>query len=194
VGLNFRTTSTAVNDIGYQAGSDGGRIMANALLWTAQIVTNAAPVITVQPQSVITNVGATVTFSVTALGTPLAYQWRFNGTNIPASTASICTITNVQPSQAGSYSVLVSNAVGWTLSSNALLALDITVRLSLPVATANGFQFRLTGPVGIYVIQASTNVANWVPVATNNASTGLWDYTDPSATAIGRRFYRALLR
>ena len=69
-----------------------------------------------------------------------------------------------------------------------------TVGLSAAEFTTNGFQFRLTGPVGIYVIQASTNLTDWFPVATNNTPTGLWDYTDPTAAGVGSRFYRALLQ
>jgi hypothetical protein len=33
VGLNFRAMSTAVSSHGYEAGTDGGRILANALMW-----------------------------------------------------------------------------------------------------------------------------------------------------------------
>ncbi len=83
------------------------------------------PTIVVQPQSQTVNVGANVSFSVTAAGTaPLNYQWRFSGTNLAAATASTLALTNVQLVDAGSYSVLVSNSVGTVLSSNAILTVN----------------------------------------------------------------------
>jgi len=60
---------------------------------------------------------------VTATGTaPLKYQWYFNGSNsISGGTNSTLTLTNVQLTDAGLYSVAVTNAVGFMTSSNATL-------------------------------------------------------------------------
>jgi hypothetical protein len=70
--------------------------------------------------------GSTATFSVAASGTPpLSYQWGFDGTNIAGATNTFLTLTNVQLSQAGNYSVLVTNAYGSILSSNALLTVTL---------------------------------------------------------------------
>ena len=81
-----------------------------------------SPAITGQPQSVVVCAHDTASFSVTASGTiPLSYQWSLAGTNISGATGSSLTVTNVQPSQAGSYSVSVFNACGSVASSNALL-------------------------------------------------------------------------
>jgi hypothetical protein len=86
--------------------------------------TPSAPSITQQPQNQTVSVGASVTFNVGATGTsPLSYLWLFNGTNIPGATESALVLTNVQDSNAGSYSVVVSNQVGSTVSSNALLTI-----------------------------------------------------------------------
>ncbi len=80
------------------------------------------PFITSQPQGQTAIVGSTMTFMVTAAGAPpLSYQWQFNSTNIAGATASSLTLTNVQPGQAGSYLVVVSNALGVVTSSNAVL-------------------------------------------------------------------------
>ena len=62
---------------------------------------------------------------VTATGSPLlTYQWSFNGTNITGATDTTLTLTNVQLSQAGSYTVLVTNAYGSALSTNAVLTVN----------------------------------------------------------------------
>ena len=68
-------------------------------------------------KSLSVNVGSNVTFIVTATGTlPLSYQWRFNGTNLAYATASAYTCTNAQTTDAGSYSVVVSNIAGTATS------------------------------------------------------------------------------
>jgi len=84
-----------------------------------------APFITTQPASQTVNVGANVTFSVVAGGTPpLSYQWRFGGTNLSGATSSSLILSNVQTSAAGVYSVVVSNAFGAAISSNASLTVN----------------------------------------------------------------------
>ena len=72
------------------------------------------PWIRQQPASVATNSGATVTFTNSAFGTTnLSYQWFENGTNaISWATNTSLTLTNVQTTNAGGYSVIVSNIAG----------------------------------------------------------------------------------
>jgi hypothetical protein len=81
------------------------------------------PVILDQPTNQIVDVGSNVVFSVGASGLfPLNYQWMFNQTNLIAgATNSVLTLTNVQLSEAGLYSVTVSNSLASVDSSNAVL-------------------------------------------------------------------------
>jgi hypothetical protein len=59
--------------------------------------------------------GTNVEFRVVATGSlPLSYQWLRNSTNLDAATNSVLTLTNVSASDAGTYQVLVSNALGST--------------------------------------------------------------------------------
>jgi trimeric autotransporter adhesin len=67
------------------------------------------PVITVQPAPVTTCLQQSATFTVTATGTNLSYQWQFNGANIPGATASSFTINNISATFAGGYRVIVSS-------------------------------------------------------------------------------------
>lgn len=54
----------------------------------------------------------TVMFYAPAVGDwPLGYQWQFNGTNLLGATNAWLILTNVLPSQAGLYSVTVSNSL-----------------------------------------------------------------------------------
>lgn len=79
-----------------------------------------------QPQSQLAATNAEVRFTVEAGGdSPLRYQWRRNGGNIPGATNDSYTITNVTPARAGYYSVVVANNVGRVTSSNALLKVFI---------------------------------------------------------------------
>jgi hypothetical protein len=88
------------------------------------------PSISSQPQDQFANAGMAVTFNVGAAGSPpLDYQWRFGGTNLPGKTNAALALNNVQATNAGVYSVRVSNAFGFIESSNATLVVN-----RLPVA------------------------------------------------------------
>jgi hypothetical protein len=81
-----------------------------------------APSLTAQPQNASVSAGSAATFSVAATGTaPLSYQWQFNGANITGVASSAFTKNSVQASDAGSYSVVVSNAAGSVTSASAVL-------------------------------------------------------------------------
>jgi beta-lactamase class A len=96
-----------------------GVLSALALLTVIEAV---PPTITQQPQSQTVYVGDNVTFTVGATGTePLSYRWRRNGVLIPGATTPSLTLTSVTLSNAGFYSVIVSNMAGFRISSNAQL-------------------------------------------------------------------------
>jgi len=93
--------------------------------FVASFSTSVPPTITTQPLSQTVNPGANVTFSVAATGSqPLTYQWRFNQANISGATAASYTRSNVQATDAGNYSVAVTNAAGSVTSANALLTIN----------------------------------------------------------------------
>ncbi|MBI3880058.1 MAG: immunoglobulin domain-containing protein [Verrucomicrobia bacterium] len=90
-------------------------------------------VITNQPASQTNYVGATVTFNVGVSGTsPFAYQWRSNTVPIAGATNSSLVLTNVQLTQAGDYSVTVTNLVGATNSFVATLTVTVAVCAPVP--------------------------------------------------------------
>jgi hypothetical protein len=86
-------------------------------------VTGVPPVIFASPASLAVPIGATADFRVEAAGLPpLVYQWVFNGTTaIAGATGSVLSLTNVQLTQAGAYSVSVSNLYGAVTSALAML-------------------------------------------------------------------------
>jgi hypothetical protein len=97
--------------------SAGAVVSSNATLLSA-----TAAVIQQQPQNASAFPGGSVSFSVSAGSTtPLTYQWRRGGTNIPGATAATHTIPGVQPSDAGQYVVAITDAIGTILSQPATL-------------------------------------------------------------------------
>jgi len=98
------------------------------------IVTNP-PTILSQPADVAVYEGAaSVLFSVEAIGSaPLYYQWLFNSNSIPDATNSSYSIASPTDTDAGFYSVIVSNVAGTVTSSNALLT--VLPSLQTPILT-----------------------------------------------------------
>jgi len=83
------------------------------------------PVITSHPASQTALLGGDAVFSVNAAegGQRFFHQWHRNGTPLPGATNALLALANIQPQQAGNYSVLVYNECGSVVSSNATLTL-----------------------------------------------------------------------
>jgi hypothetical protein len=83
-----------------------------------------APLIVAAPQSQTVTVGSTATFSVAAAGSgTLTYQWVFNGVPISGATGASLSLALVNSTEAGSYTVAVSNSTGTTVSAPANLTI-----------------------------------------------------------------------
>lgn len=122
------------NNIG--ATSADGRVTS---VWVQLTVTAIAPTITQQPTvyPTVPNQGDTVTFTVKATGTAiLYYQWMKNGVPIIGATADTLVLTNVQPSDADIYTVVVTNDGGSVTSSPVTLTL-----MSKPAITSQPLSY-----------------------------------------------------
>jgi uncharacterized lipoprotein YddW (UPF0748 family) len=90
-------------------------------------VTGAPPVVLASPQSQTAIAGNNATLSVSAGGsTPITYQWWGPGSQVGDSSPTLV-LSNVQPSQAGSYYVRLTNAFGAATSSVALLTINFAL-------------------------------------------------------------------
>jgi uncharacterized repeat protein (TIGR03803 family) len=94
---------------------------------TLQIMIAPAAIIE-EPVSQTVLTGTTISFEVQASGdAPLSYQWQENGTNLPdggnlsGSSTPTLTLASVTAGNAGSYSVVVSNALNSVSSGGAVL-------------------------------------------------------------------------
>jgi hypothetical protein len=87
-----------------------------------------SPAIAAQPVSRTVTTGSSASFSVTATGTaPLSYQWMKNNANITGATTATYTIASAATTDAGSYSVRVSNSAGSVTSAAATLTVNTAV-------------------------------------------------------------------
>ncbi len=88
-----------------------------------------------QPESQAVLAGSAANFSVSAGGTPpLQYQWRLNGTPISAATGAALVLANLQPADAGTYDVVVTNLFGSSTSLGAVLTVTAASPCAAPSA------------------------------------------------------------
>ncbi len=107
---------------------------------SADVITNSMtltvivpPTISVQPTNLVVTNGQSASFSVTAAGVPPpVYQWKKGNVPIsiganPTANSSTLSIASAQPSDIGTYSVIVSNAAGFTNSIGVTLTVNSTM-------------------------------------------------------------------
>ncbi len=176
-------TGVTISDIGnYRvvvANSVGSVLSRTAtLIVSLSAPVNEAPTITQQPMSATVLTGSTVTFAVTATGTPApSYQWDKNGVAISGATNPALTLAGVSAGDGANYRVVVSNVAGSVTSSAATL----TVNESAPFNVAPSITQQ---PVNVSVEAGGT--ATFKVVATGSpAPTYEWrknGVTIPGAT------------
>ncbi|MDQ6630134.1 MAG: hypothetical protein M3Y82_00040, partial [Verrucomicrobiota bacterium] len=125
----FPTNRQGNNNFIGQVVFGGGKIFAldgnNGIMGLALqtgTVTNP-PVILTQPQGLRLLEGQSGALTIVATDVS-SYQWQRNSTNIPGVTTNRLTFTNAQLSDTGTYRVVLSNAVGITISSNVLVKVE----------------------------------------------------------------------
>jgi endonuclease/exonuclease/phosphatase family metal-dependent hydrolase len=155
----------------------GSVASSNAVL----LLTNAPPTITTQPQGQSVLAGQTATFSVAASGTPpLNYQWFFSGTNIAGATTNPFTLANVQLTNAGNYSVVITNITGSVTSS----AAPLMVLFTNPVVFAQ-WNFNSITPDGNTTTGATTPSTGMGTAALVNGTTATFATGDTTLDPAG---------
>ncbi|MGA2051953.1 MAG: immunoglobulin domain-containing protein [Opitutales bacterium] len=114
------TNAHAINDVGQITG--WGTKTGSKLSRTFVLTPIVPPRISTQPASLTVKVGHKATFKVTASGTgPFSYQWYRNGKKISGATNATSTISTAAASNAGTYTVIVTNPAGKAGSDEAKL-------------------------------------------------------------------------
>jgi sugar lactone lactonase YvrE len=187
---NLELSATSTNNAGTYA-----VIVANA--WgsvtssVATLVVLSPPMIEQQPTNQTVAVGSSASFTVTASGVPpVGYQWNFDGTNITGATNTSLVLSNVQPSQQGVYTVLVTNSLGSVLSSNAVLTVTpdhfswgqiastrfVNTPFSVTIQAQNATNGIFTNFTGIVHFDSTNGVAV-SPSVSSNFVQGAWTGT-----------------
>jgi len=124
-GGNFLTASFDALALGWRATSNTAAtaIDIQSFTVTSNAVAGATPVFTVQPASQTVGTGASVTFTAAASGSP-TYQWRKDGIDLPGATSASYSIASASSTDAGSFTVVATNASGSTTSAAATLTVS----------------------------------------------------------------------
>ena len=125
IGTPTTAGTYSISISGYQyTGFTGPATNATATIVVAD-APNSAPLISRQPANVITIVGSSAVFSVAFTGAPTpTIQWSKNGADIGGATATTLALNNVSASDAGNYSVKLTNALGSATSLVATLTVN----------------------------------------------------------------------
>ena len=172
----FAGTPTGLPE-GNPAAADNARSINQAALTIANFrssVDASAPVVVLNPQGQQVEVGADVAMIAGAAGSePLSYRWQRNGEDLIEGErfsgvfTSTLVITDVRPSDAGAYRVVVSNDCGSVPSGAAdlvVLGSDCPADIALPFGTLNFFDLSvflswynqqdpradIAGPTGVF--------------------------------------------
>ncbi len=114
------------------SGDCGSPVTSN----TATLTVNDATVITTQPSSAAKCEGDNVSFSVTATGSNLTYQWKKGGTNISGATSATYSITGIVSADAGSYTCVVTGDCGNVTSNTAILTINDATAITAQPSSA----------------------------------------------------------
>ncbi|GIV55367.1 MAG: hypothetical protein KatS3mg040_0135 [Candidatus Kapaibacterium sp.] len=134
------------------SGACGQPVTSNS----ATLTVNPQTTITAHPQSATVCQGASVTFSVTATGSNLRYQWRKGSTDIAGATSASYTIANVALADTGFYACVVTGDCGAPTSNQA----QLQVAIPPAITTQPSAQTRCEGDTLVLTIGVSRTIAN----------------------------------
>ncbi len=122
--LSISATTAAMNGHKFRVIATNG-VASDATSTAATLTVNFAPTIITQPRSQAVSQGNSIVLTVVASGSPApTYQWKKGASNvtdggrISGATTATLTISNAQAGDDGGYSVIVSNAIAPTATSN----------------------------------------------------------------------------
>lgn len=120
-GLSLSLSSVGEADAGFYfaiVANDAGEVLTASASLTVQVL--QAPEITAHPVGATVDFGRAVAFAVAATGYPApTYQWLKDGVPLSGATSDRLVLRNLDLSEAGAYSVELSNNVGTVVSDSA---------------------------------------------------------------------------
>jgi hypothetical protein len=139
-------------------------------------------------ESCMVQEGTAAYFSIQVAGEPpLSLQWFLNGQPIADATNSVYLIPSASPGDAGTYTVIASNAVGSVTNEPATLGVN-------NVVSSNFVGLVLTAPkdTSLQLQSAPSIKGQWSALAELTPSSSPYAYIDFTATNAKQRFYRSL--
>jgi dienelactone hydrolase len=162
-------------------------------------------VITFQPKDQFLALGQTARFPFSGQGA-MSVQWFFNGSPMAGATTYGLTLTNVQLTQSGYYSAVLSNALGFATSQVARLKVFLT---NPTPHSVSGIQPHSDGSANLifagdttlpfaryydqYLLETSSNLVDWALLQVlqrTNQEPSSFHFVDPGAGKFNQRFYR----
>ena len=141
---------------GWENSNATGRSFTATVTFT---VVDQAISITGQPQPATVDAGQPVTFSVTATGTTLSYRWLHDDLEIAGATNSTFSIASVKGTDAGNYQVRISNDIGTTLSTKALLTINVPAQPPTFTSISPSFSVHEGDNASISAVATATGAA-----------------------------------
>lgn len=141
-------------------------------------------------------VGDRLTVRVVATGSEiLGYQWSLDGVEISGATQAEYGVAAAQESNAGSYTIRVTNPAGTVVSAPATVTVNPTsVELrvdSTRLLNDQTIQLVLSGPTDAQVtVEASEDLIIWNVITTATLTGGAATVIDAEATTQSARFHR----
>jgi len=155
--------------------------------WSLQEI---APTIEGSPLTQTAEVGTAVDLSVSGTGSPpMFYLWYLNNTNlISSSTNNYLELANLQFSQSGGYTVVVTNAFGAVTSSPAMLnVIPVVPRRAVPAISVTG---ETGSSVNVGYADSLGPAPSWLPLDTLGLTNSPQYWLDLSTPLPAQRFYR----
>ena len=168
---------------GIGGGSNADNTSSNGgVLWRVRYTGNGLPVVAVQPASKTASVGESVTFSVSASGTPApTYQWQRNGVAIAGATATTYVVPNVALSDNGAvFRVVVSNTAGSVTSTEATLTVLSNQKPTATITTPTAGKTYTAGDVIAFSGTATDPEDGTLPASALTWRVDLYHYDSPA--------------
>ncbi len=169
-----------------------------------RLIATGPPALTAQPRDQLGSTGDPAWFSVAVTGAaPLSYQWQKNGVNltnglaIEGAGSRVLRLSNLSASEAGAYSVLVTNALGFVHSTSAILSVQASPPSLSADLQGNGALLLSwsTVPSQVYQLQSATLLqpTNWGSLGPPLTAVGSTLSSAQSIVPNAHVFYRVIL-
>lgn len=134
----------------------------------------------------------TLPISVSSQPTLAGFQWRVDGDPIGGGSAQQLNIFGASPDDSGTYSIILSNAMGSVTGDVAHVHVNVPLKLNVTeIAGDKGKDIRIqgAGEQGFW-IEASTDLVNWCAFAVNPVPLNPFDYVFKTPESHTQLFFR----